>query len=105
MRSDIVIGGLLLAVVGLATGASLEGVQQARSWQRRGDIARANQQWDAAYAFYTRAAETFPGTPHGRVARARAREARAYLLRPQRPSSNETPASWVGELIDFLTWP
>ncbi len=105
MRSKWMIGVLLTAVALLTTGASPEAVQEARHWQHCGDVARARQQWDAAYIAYARVAETFPDTPHGRAAKVRAREARFHLLWPQRSPAEDSAASWVGELIDFLTWP
>ena len=105
MRSKWMIGVLLTAVVFLTAGASPNAVQPARRWQHAGDVARAQEQWDVAYLFYSRIAETFPDTPHGRLARNRAVEARFHLLWPMRSPAEDSPASWLGEAIDFLTWP
>lgn len=96
--------GLAMGVM-LATGASTAGVDQAREWQRQGDLASAGHQWDIAYAVYLKIAEVFPDTAHGRVAAARARRIRAKMLSPVRPPVAENPGSWFEELIDFLVWP
>jgi hypothetical protein len=97
----------VLVVLGFVANAlaSSEGVEWARHWQRIADMGRANGQWDVAYTYYTLIARTFPDTPHGRLALARAKEAKSWLLYPKPASSDETPVSWVEELFDFLTWP
>ncbi len=95
----------LAAVLMLGTGASTEGVQQARLWQWEGDVALAGQQWDVAYSSYMKIATAFPDTRHGRRAAARARSIRARMLSPDRSPASENPFSWIGELIDFVTWP
>lgn len=105
MRSRVITLGLLLGVFALGTGASTEGVQQAREWQQAGDVARAGKMWDAAHQFYSRIAETFPDTRHGRVAARRARQMRANLLAPDRSPASADPMSWLGEVIDFVIWP
>lgn len=105
MRSRGVTWGLLLGVLALGMGASPEGIQRAREWQHAGDIARARQQWDAAYIFYARVAETFPDTRHGRVAARRVRQMRAQMVAPDRSPASDDPLSWMGELLDFLLWP
>lgn len=105
MRSRWITWGLLLGVFALGTGASVDGVQQAREWQHAGDIARAKQQWDAAHVFYSKVAETFPDTQHGRVAARRVRQMRAQMVAPDRSPASEDPLSWVGEFLDFLLWP
>lgn len=105
MRPNWMIGILLAAAAFLSAGASPEGVQEARRWQLAGDVARAHEQWDVAYTYYTRIAETFPGTPHGRLAANRVVEARFHMLWPRRSPAEDSPASWLGEMIDFLTWP
>lgn len=105
MRSDRMTWIGLAAVLLLGTGASPEGVGQAREWQRQGDLASAGHQWDIAYAAYVQIAETFPNTTHGRVAAARARRMRAAMLSPERSSSSEDLGSWIEEFFDFLIWP
>lgn len=105
MRSRVIALGLLLGALALGTGASPEGVQQARDWQNAADVARAGEMWDAAYQFYAQVAETFPDTRHGRVAARRARQMRAQMLAPDRSPASEDPVLWVGEIIDFVVWP
>ena len=105
MRSEWMTGILLVVAALLTAGATPQAVQQARRWQLAGDVARAHEQWDAAYVYYSLVAETFPDTPHGRLARNRMAEARFHLLWPLRSPAEDSPASWIGELIDFLTWP
>lgn len=107
MRFKWMMSVLLLGLWVLGSGASgeVESVQRAGEWKHQGDVARASKQWDAAYLSYARVAFTFPGTRHGRVGGRLARMSGAILLRPKRSSSEETPLSWVEEIIDFLTWP
>lgn len=105
MRSIWMTWASLLGLVIFATGASVEGVQEARRWQRYADNPIALEQWDASYVYYRRIAEVFPDTTHGRYAASRSRRMRGILLRPQRGSGEETGAAWMGEFIDFLTWP
>lgn len=105
MRSTWMTLACLAGVVIFATGASVEGVQEARRLQRYGDIPTALGQPDAATVYYRRIAEVFPDSPHGRYAASRSRRMRSTLLRPQRGPGEESGAAWVGELIDFLTWP
>ena len=89
----------------LGTGASTQAVDQAREWQHSGDVAQSGRMWDAAYAFYSKVAETFPGTRHGRTAARRAREMRVKMLAPARSPATEDPFSWVGEVLDFIVFP
>ncbi len=105
MRSTWMTWASLLGLVIFATGASVEGLQEARRWQRYGDIPTALGQWDAAYVYYRRIAELFPDTARGRYAASRSRRMRSKLLRPERGPGEESGAAWVGEFIDFLTWP
>ncbi len=105
MHSRVITLGLLLGALALGTGASTEGVQQARDWQYQADVARAGKMWDAAYQFYARIAETFPDTRHGRVAARRARQMRAQMVAGDRPPSSEDPVSFIGEIVDFVVWP
>ena len=105
MRSRWIVGVLLLGAAVLGTGASTQGLDQAREWQHAGDVAEAGKMWDVAYAFYRKIAETFPDTRHGRTAARRAREMRVKMLAPARPSGREDPFSWVGEVLDFVIFP
>ena len=105
MRSRVITLGLLLGVFALGTGASTEGVQQARHWQYYADVARAGKLWGPAYAFYSKVAEIFPNTRHGRIAARRARQMRAQMLAADRSPASEDPMSWLGEVIDFVVWP
>ncbi|MBI3323350.1 MAG: hypothetical protein HYZ95_02675 [Candidatus Omnitrophica bacterium] len=105
MRSRWITWGLLMGVFALGTGASTEGIQQAQDWQHAGDIARAREQWDAAYIFYAKVAEVFPDTAHGRVAARRVRQMRAQMVSPARSPGSDDPLAWIGELVDFLLWP
>ena len=99
------IGILLVGVLFFGTGASTEGIRQAREWQQAADLATANGQPEEAYYFYKRLADTFPGTPHGRVGAKRAQAVRCQLLWPDRSPASENPCSLVGEFVDFLVWP
>lgn len=105
MRSRWITGVLLMGAVALGTGASTEGVRQAREWQHHGDSARAGRMWDAAHLFYNKVAKTFPDTPHGRVAARRVRQMRAQMVSPARSPASDDPLAWLGELVDFLLWP
>lgn len=98
-------GGLLLGLWAFSTGASVEGVQQAREWQRAGDIAQAGHLWAVAYQHYDRIARAFPGTPHGRVASRRAYKMMRYLASPDRSPAAEDPGSLLEEFFNFLLWP
>ena len=105
MRAKWATWGLLLGLVTLGTGASAEGVQQARFWLRAGDIARSGGQWHVAYQYYNQAAETFPDTQHGKLANRRAYRMQRYLLAPDRAPFKEDPGSHIEEFLDFLIWP
>lgn len=101
LTSWILLGGLMI----LGTGASRDGLWQARQWQHAGDVALAGGQLFEANVFYGRVAETFPGTRHGRRAAGLFRQTQARLAAPARPSASENACSWIGEMIDFVTWP
>lgn len=105
MRLTWMRGLLLAGVAVLGTGASVEGVKEARQWKFEGDIARTHGQWEAAYLAYARIAEAFPDTRHGRAAAKRARAIEAKMSSPARSPADENPASWLGEFFDFLLWP
>lgn len=106
MRSDWLKIGLLAGVMMVGMGAaSSEGVRQADRWQREADVARSGGQWDIAYNRYAATAETFPGTPHGKVGADRAAWMKGWGLQPDRSPASEDPVSWLTELFDFLTWP
>ena len=105
MRTNWVTLGLLAGIVMLGTGASPEAVVQAREWQRQGDITSAGGMDEVAYVAYSKIAETFPHTRHGRVAAGRASEMRARLLTLQRSPASDDPGSWLEELVDFFLWP
>ncbi len=105
MHSRGIAAVLLLGAVALGTGASTEAVKQAQEWKRSGDVAQAGQMWDAAYGFYSKIAETFPDTRHGRAAAARAEEMRTKMLAPARSSAREDAFSWIGEVLDFVIFP
>ena len=105
MHSRLITWVLLLGLVVLGTGASVQGMVAARDLQRTGDIAMGLQQWDVAYSYYTLLAERFPGTPHGRMAELRLKTVRGKLAHPAKPHHMEHPASWLSELFDHLTWP
>lgn len=105
MRSDRMTWIGLAAIWMLGMGASTEGIQQARDWQSQGDLALAGKQMPIAYTAYMKIATTFPDTAHGRRAAARARQIRAEMASPERSPASENLFSWIGEIIDFLTWP
>ena len=105
-RSDWLKISLLAGVVMAGTGAApSEGVRQADRWQREADLSRAQGQWDIAYDRYATTAETFPGTPHGKVGADRAAWMKSWGLQPDRSSASDDPISWLTELLDFFTWP
>ena len=101
MNARFVTLSLLAGLLVLGTGASVDGVRQADDWQRAGDIALANHQPMFAYHFYKKNVETFPRTPHGRLAASRGNYCRQALRHPARVPSGE---SWLREIYDFLTW-
>ena len=105
MRPDWLSLSLLAGVLFLGAGASPQGVRDADRWQREADLARAGGQRDIAYDRYTATAETFPGTPHGKVGADRAAWMKDWALQPDRSMASEDPISWLAEVFDFLTWP
>lgn len=105
MHSRLITWVLLLGLVVLGTGASVQAVVHARDLQRIGDVAMGLKQWDVAYIYYSLLAEQFPGTPHGRMAEWRLKTVREKLAHPARPPYMSHPASWGRELFDHLTWP
>lgn len=105
MRSSWLRGLWLAGVMLFGTGASVEGVKEARHWQFEGDIARAHGQWEMAYLGYAKIAETFPGTPHGERAAKRARTIANRMRGPARSLADEDPAAWLWEFFDFVLWP
>ncbi len=108
MHSRWITWVLLLGLMVLGTGASMHSVhsvQQARDLQWAGDLAMALEQWEVAYSFYKEMADTFPNTPHGRVAEYRLGILRGKMTNPARPPQMEHPASWLSEVFEVLTWP
>ena len=106
MRSNNLLRfGLLAGVLVLGTGASTQGVRQAERWQREADLARAGGLWDVAYERYRDIAEVFPGTPHGRMAAARAQWMQGWGVSPDRSAASEDPLALTCELFDLVTWP
>ena len=105
MRTSWVTLGLLVGIVMLGTGASPEGVAQAREWKREGDLASAGGLYEVAYVAYSRIAQTFPNTQYGRVAAIRASEIQDKLLTPQPSPASDEPGRWRQELVDFFLWP
>ena len=105
MRSRWMMLGGLMGICLFGTGASVEGIREARDWQRVADMALIGDRSEEAYCFYARIAETFPGTPHGRAAAKWAKGAKSQLLWPAHSPSRENLCSWTNELIDFFTWP
>ena len=97
--------GWLIAVFLLGTGASTEGARQAREWQHAGDMAMAGGLLLEAHAFYSMAAETFPGTRIGRYAQGKADWTRKRLRAPGRSPTSESFCTWAEEVVDFFTWP
>ncbi len=103
MRSGWITWGLLIGVVFFATGASVDGVREARELQLAGDIAKANNQPLVAYQFYEKAARAFAGTPHGQLAKREANKMGAKLAKPARSPAKDGPL--CHELKDLLCWP
>jgi len=97
--------GLLLSVFLMGSGASTEGIREARKLQHKADVALSKQQMEIAYHFYSLLAETFPGTRHGRLAKKRVRSIARHLARPSRSPASEDTVSSTTEFFDFLTWP
>ena len=105
MRSQRWTAVLLAGIWTLGTGASVDGVREARRLQHAADLAAAIQDPEIAYTFYEKAALAFPDTRHGQLAASRGQAMKGILKAPARSPTSEDPASWVGELFDFLTWP
>ncbi len=95
---------LLMGALIFCTGASVNGIRQARDWKWYGDVALANGQPVEAYYFYRKMASTFHGTPYARQAKRWTRPLNKQLLNPARSPAKD-PHPWTGELVDFLTWP
>ena len=104
-RADWMQVGLLAAAWLLASGASPEGVEQARRWQYQGDLAQAGGLDEIAYVSYERIHRTFPGTRHGNLAADRMRNLRSQMAWPRQSPAQENPGSWTSEVFDFLVWP
>ena len=105
MRSRWISGVLLVGVFTFATGATMDGIREAREWQYAGDIAMAKNQPLVASIFYEKVAKIFPNTAHGRLAQERLSQIRALLREPAVSPAHEPPGTWEKELTDFLTWP
>jgi len=105
MRSRGTICLLLMGALVFCTGASVNGIRQARDWQYAGDLALANNQPVEAYFFNSKIAESLPGTPHARRAEKWTRTLNTRLARPVRSPASEDPGTWVEELFDFVSWP
>lgn len=105
MRTQWMTGILLMGALVFCTGASVDGIRQAREWQWAGDLAVANGHPVEAYYFYQKIADTFPGTPHGRRAEKWTKTMNTRALRPVRSPASEDPGSWVEEVLDFVSWP
>ena len=105
MNARIGIWGMLLAIVMLGTGASTEGVRQVRDWQHVGDLAMAGELLPETYSFYAKVAKTVPETKLGYRSQKRALWAKARLIKPSRSPDSENLCTWLGEAIDFVTWP
>lgn len=105
MRSRRGTAVLLAGIWAFGTGASVDGVRDARRWQHAADLAAAIGDPEIAYAFYEKTARTFPDTRHGQLAASRGRAMKGRLKAPARSPASEGADFWVGELFDFLTWP
>lgn len=103
MRSKGVTWGLLIGIVLLGTGASMDGLREARDWQYAGDIAAANGQPMVAYGFYEKSAHFFAGTPHGEWAAQQAMQMKEILKQPAISPGEDEP--WTVEFLDHFTWP
>ena len=105
MRTQWMTGILLMGALLFCTGASVDGIRQAKEWQWAGDLALANGQPVDAYYFYRKVADTFPGTPHGRRAEKWSETLHTRLLKPVRSPASEDLVSWGEEALDFVIWP
>jgi tetratricopeptide (TPR) repeat protein len=85
-----VIGGLLLAVAGCATGSSL----------KHGDAAAKREDWDAAVAYYRQALSNNPKAFEARIAleRAMREAARVHIARARKL---ETEEQWPGAAAEY----
>ena len=101
MRSRLWILVLLVGLMGLGTGASVSGVQQADEWQHAADLAIHNDSLAIGSVFYAKVVETFPGTPHAKVAAHRGDYGQYELKHPNHMPPEE---NWWRELYDTLTW-
>lgn len=102
MKPRWIVGMLLAGIWTFGVGASVDGVREAREWQRAGDVARLFGQDAVAYHFYDKVATTFPGTVHGRFCAKRARAMWKHLRAPDRTSA--LGDSTIVEAIDFFNW-
>ena len=102
MGSRWAVGMLLAGIWVFGSGASVDGVREAREWQRAGDMARLFGQDAQAHHFYDKVATTFPGTVHGTYCAKRARATWGRLRAPDR--SIALGDNSIVELIDFLNW-
>lgn len=105
MRSHRLMAVLLAGVWIFGTGATMEGVREARRWQHAAQIAAAVGNPEIAYIYYEKVASTFPGTPHGREAACQGWAMQTRLHAPAHSPASESAAAWIGEMVDFLTWP
>ncbi len=103
MRSPWITLGLLLGMVMLATGASMDGVREARDWQYAADVAAAMGQPMVAYRFYEKSARVFAGTPHGEWAAQQAMKMKEILEQPAVSPGEDEP--WTVEFLDHFSWP
>lgn len=101
MRSRLWVCALLMGLMGLGTGASVEGVHQAEEWQQAGDLALHNDSLAIGSVYYTKVIETFPGTPHSKMAAWRGDYCQYRLRHPNHIPPGE---NWWAELYDTLTW-
>ncbi|MBI3318419.1 MAG: hypothetical protein HYZ90_04620 [Candidatus Omnitrophica bacterium] len=105
MRSRWMRGLLLAGALMLGTGASADGMREAREWTYAADLALICRQPVVSYSYYRLVADTFPETRYGRYAAKRARWLGAKLQRRPRSPETEGPGSFIEEAIDFVTWP
>ena len=101
MRSRLWVLVLLAGLMCFGTGASVNEVRQADEWQRAGDLAIQNDSVGIGSTFYAKVVETFPGTPHAKVAAYRGDYCQYRLRHPNHMPPEE---NWWRDIYDTLTW-
>lgn len=101
MRLRAITGMLLMVLLVLGTGASIEGIRKAQDWSHAGDLAFHNRDYLTAYMFYMKAVDTFPSTRYGRYCASKADYCRRRI---KYPTDNPANGDFFRELYDHFIW-